>query len=303
MKQRVIDFINKIIRHTDWYNKTFWNGATKFWSQNQFGLDVVNLGSGAGVHAFNYDGMRIKGANWALGPQSLVHDYNILKNYFSYIKDGGYVIITICPFSGLISKYGKEHNFKYYSFLHPATIQNFEESERQRALRIRQNPFGEMPLYSIKKTVLEFFEKTKHKVIHSERTSLEKSAIQMMNGWKKQFDIKDLSEVVSIQHAREIVIRRQTLLEMVRFCKERSLKPVVVVPVMHKSLSSMFPDIFNINYIDRLLEDVDAPILNFMNDDIGINDNYFSTALFLNKEGAKEFTKVVLNRIRDMENG
>ena len=135
MKNLLEKVCNKIVRHTQWYDQ-FWNGAQKFWNLRCFNLSVVNLGSNSGKYAFNYEGLDICGMNWALGPQSLVHDFNILKNYFSYLKSGATVIITLCPFSSLVSKYSKKHNLKYYTFLHPATIIGFKESERIKALKI-----------------------------------------------------------------------------------------------------------------------------------------------------------------------
>ncbi len=288
---------NKVISHANWYNDSFWGGATKFWGSIPFGLEVVNLGSGAGVHAFSYTNTPVKGENWALGPQSLVHDYNILKNYFSYLKEGGAVIITICPFSSLVSNYNKEHNFKYYTFLHPATIVNFEECERQKALKFKLNPIKENPSYCIKMTVKEAIHKVIIKIKPQQKGSMVESAKKIMQGWQNQFDIQDLSDYPSDQHLAEIASRRQLLIEMVAFCKERQLKPYIVIPVHHVSLSSLFSETFKYNYIKALTEDVGAPVLDYMNDEIGVHDGCFSTALFLNKEGAKLFTRKVIKDI------
>lgn len=292
---------NKVIRHTDWYNNQVWGGATKFWYGSQFGLDIVNLGSGAGVHAFCYDGLPVKGANWALGPQSLVHDFNILKNYFSYIREGGAVVITVCPFSGLFSKYGKSHNFKYYSFLHPATILNFEEEERQSALRLKLNPLKEMPIDSVTKTLKEGIRVAKRSVIALGTTDIEDSARKTMEGWKKQFGIENLSDPLTEQHQKEISSRSETLQSMVAFCKERNLHPYIVIPVMHRSLSSMFPKEFKAMYMDSLTAHSGAPVLDYMDDEMNSEKEYFSTALFLSTSGAKIFTQKVINDINNME--
>lgn len=296
MKQKNINILNRIISQTDWYNNQFWGGATKFWHANQFGLDVVNLGSGAGVRAFDYNGLPIKACNWALGPQSLVHDFNILRNYFSYIKDGGYVIIVVCPFSCLESHYDKSHNFKYYTFLHPATIINFDDNERTLALTIKNNPFRQMPVYCIKQTLREI--KTKY-IVSLRRTEkdLQKTAIDMMNCWKRQFGIDDLSTPITEKHLGELQGRKKTLIDIIDFCKERLLKPVVVIPPMYHTLGSMFPDEFKKNYIDLFLQGVDAPIYDYMNNLDMDKEEYYQTALFLNEKGAKVFTRIVLSDI------
>lgn len=291
---------NAVIRHTDWYNNILWGGVTKFWLSKQFGLDVVNLGSGAAVNAFNYEGLPIKADNWALSPQSIVHDFNILKNYFSYIKEGGYVIITICPFSGLFSNYDKKHNFKYYSFLHPATISNFDECERQKALRLKHNPIKEMPSYCIKRTAREYILMMKNRLRYQNRNNLRLSSTVIMESWKTQFAIVDLGKPLSKQHEKEIESRGQTLRDIVMFCKERNLKPCIVIPVMSSYLSSLFPKNFKSIYMEKLLDEIDVPILDYMYDEIGNHDEYFETALLLNNIGAKIFTAKVICDLKIM---
>ncbi len=292
--------VNKIFSKTNWYNE-FWNGATKFWRQNQFNLDVVNLGSGAGVKSFCYDGLNVKANNWALGPQSLVHDFNILKNYFSYIREGGVVIITICPFSCLVSKYDKHHNLKYYTFLHPATIIDFDDVERTKALKIKANPFKEMPFYCIKQTLKEILKRIK-KIVASNKIDLSKSAEQIMNGWKQQFGITDLSAPVYMHHQEEMDCRRKTLEAMILFCKERMLKPIIVIPPMFHTLNSLFPKEFKENYMNKFLNKIDAPIYDYMNCNDFDDENLFETALFLNEHGAQIFTKKMLKDLKIIQN-
>lgn len=295
---KVFRLINKVVRHTDWYNNDYWNGVTKFWYNVRFNMDIVNLGSGAAVHAFSYEHLDCKGSNWAIAPQSLVHDFNILKNYFSYIREGGVVIITICPFSCLKSEYGKEHNFKYYTILHPATIINFDDKERTKALLVKNNPFKQMPAHCLKCTAKEVAKKAKRKIFtKTENASLKTTADSMFNGWMKQFGISDINAKLSQQHLEEQKSRRQTLDEMISFCKERSLNPVVVIPPMHHSLTSQFTTTFIDNYINRFLGGVDAPIYNYMCSDDFMYDEDFSSALFLSHKGAKKYTKILIDRL------
>ena len=290
-------FVNKIIRHSDWYKFSLFGGATKFWRFSQFKLQLVNLGSGAAVHAFSYQGLPVKAANWALGPQSLVHDFNILKNYFSYIQEDGIVIITVCPFSGLVSQYDKKHNLKYYTFLHPATVMNFDDEERLKALKFKSDPFGSFPALCVKAVTKEYVFRVLKKFKKERNTNLEDSAQMIMNGWKKQFDIEDLSVTISSQHAKDLQNRKEILIEIAKFCRKRSLRPIIVIPVIHKSLEALFPVNFKSLYMDRLLNGIDIPVLDYMNDEIGNASEYFSTALFLNHKGSMVFTKRVFNDI------
>lgn len=293
---KITALFNKVINHTPWYN-AYWQGSIKFWWNIPFGLDVVNLGSGAAYHAFDYTATSIKGMNWALSPQSLVYDYNILRNYFSYLREGAVVIITICPFSCLYSQYSKQSNFKYYPILHPATIIDFDDDERTRAYTIRQNPFRYMPLYCIKMTVRDILAFFYHKLKPYRKPNLKVTADAMMNGWKSQFEITDISAPLSEKHLAEQKSRRETLDEIILFCKERNLNPVVVIPPMHKTLTDQFTEVFLANYVDTFLANIDAPVLNCMMDKDIQSDEFFESALFLNKFGARKFTSKILMQL------
>ena len=303
--RNIIDRIaNRIIVKTVWYREEFWKGTTKFWNISSCDYDVVNLGSNTGKYAFNYDNMPIKGQNWAVGSQSLVHDFNILKNYFSYLKEGGIVLIPICPFSCLHVKYGKDTNFKYYPILHPATIIGFDDAERIRAYKMRSNLFKEMPMYCMKKTLKEYLKKISSKLKVEAKVDFDKNAATRINSWKRQFCITDLSAPMSDKHKNEQLDRVQTLTEMVSFCKERNLKPYIVLPPVHPALSSQLSETFMQNYVYKFIESAandKTILLDYFNDKTFHNDNYFQDSLVLNKVGAKIFTERVIKDINLMK--
>lgn len=286
---------NKVIRHTKWYEQ-YWNGVQKFWYLNRFNLDVVNLGSNSGKYAFNYEGLDIAGMNWAVGPQSLVHDFNILKNYFSYLRNGATVIIAITPFSSLVSpNYNKGTNLKYYTFLHPATILNFDENERIKALRIKVNPVREMPWLCIKQTLKEGIKHIIHRPVS--KCDIEKNASIFIDSWKKQFGITDLEASLSEQHSQDQVNRSQVLRDIIEFCLERNLRPALVIPPVHPSLSKKLTEKCRENYIYSFVKKANKrniPFLNYMDDERSQNDGYFINPFFMSEDGAKMFTKIVL---------
>lgn len=296
---RFVGKLNALIRRTHWYNETYWRGAAKFWYHNTFGLDVVNTGSNTGKFAFDYSGCGIRGFNMALGPQSLVHDFNILKNYFSYLKMGATVIIPLCPFSCLHSEYGRDANFKYYTFLHPATIIGFEDGERTRALKIRDNPFGMIPRTCVKALCRELWSKvaSKFRWQLTKGKDFETSTNVFLKGWMMQFSISDLSAPLTHKHLDEFNQRAGVLRDMIDFCVERSFKPILVIPPMHKTLTKRFPTTFIENYVDDFVRAVNRPDVQFYNDmAIDLPDDCFENALFLNRKGAKCYTREFLRR-------
>lgn len=287
--------MNRIIFRTKWYNEEFWKGTTKFWNMRSCDYSIVNLGSNSGKHAFNYDRLPVKGMNWAVGPQSLVHDFNILKNYFSYLKEGGIVLIPVCPFSCLHTSYSKESNFKYYPMLHPATIMHFDDTERTRAFRIRLNPFKEMPTYCMKKTLKEFLHKVCNK--RPPKIDFDKNAKVLVNSWKSQFGINDLNEPLTESHKKELVGRAEILREMIVFCQERNLRPYIVLPPVHPAMSSLLDERFLYNYVyDFIFKATDdkSIILDHFNDKAYHKDEYFLTSFYMNEHGASIFTGRIL---------
>lgn len=298
MKSLFYRALNKFTHKSQWYDQ-FWGGVTKFWYINTFNLDVVNLGSNSGKYAFDYSEQPVKGMNWAVGPQSLFHDFNILKNYFSYLKENGTVIIPLCPFSCLQSPYTKASNLKYYTFLHPATIIDFQEEERVKALTIKNNPAKAMPAFCIKKEVRELIHKLTPKKQQS--VSFKQNAVWFVNMWKKQFGISDLNSPLSAKHAAEQEQKALLLSEMIEFCLERNLRPILVIPPVHSELYQLFSPEFKQNYIYSFIKKSNGrniPFLDYMNDERFQNDKFFSNSFFMNQLGAKQFTGTILKDLK-----
>ena len=288
---------NKIFMNSDWYCEGFWKGTTKFWNIQSCDYDIINLGSNSGKYSFCYDNLPVKGMNWAVGPQSLMHDFNILKNYFSHLKEGGIVLIPLCPFSCLQSPYKKESNFKYYPILHPATIIDFDDSERTRAYKIKSNPLKEMPIYCIKNTLKELVKKIYKNLRSIPKINYQEDADMWINLWKEQFGIMDLDASMKEKHLMERSKRAKTLRKMISFCNERNLKAYVVLPPIHPALLSRFSQSFIKHYIyDFIHEAVDDK--NKLIDHLGNvsfhKDEYFQNAYFMNGKGASKFTELIL---------
>lgn len=300
IKNKIVSLANKLVKRTPWYKK-LWGGALRIYNLNEFNLQVVNTGSGSGVSNFNYSGLPIKGFNFALAPQSLLHDFNIIKNYFSYFKKGCTVLIPICPFSGLIVNYEKSHNFKYYPMLHPASIQNFDENERTQAYKMYRDPFSSNPVNCAKEITLYYLRFLKNKICHkNDSLTIAESAESFIAGWKKQFSLENFSSIITHDHLEQLNSRKDTLGKMFDFCLERGFNPVLVLPPMHHTLSSQFPSSFFEQYVQPLIDEAICRKIHFFDytfDQRFSNDSYYSNALFLNEVGAKTFTKEILTTL------
>lgn len=296
--RKICQIINhRVIYKTKWWD-TFWGGTTKFWNIKEFNLQVVNLGSNSGKYSFCYERLPIKGQNWAIGPQSLVHDFSLLRNYFSYIGQRGIVLIPLCPFSGRFSPYERAKRFKYYPIFHPATIESFEDSERTRAYRIKNNPIKEIPLKCIKATVKEWSQMLKNRLKGGKRQiDFENDAHRWIDLWMKQFKLESLETPLNNEEKEQQDSRAATLKDIIDFCMDRDLKPYIVIPPVHRELSDLFSDACKKQNIYQLIQkatDNADIVLDYFTDTRFQKDEYFQNAYFMNKLGAKTFTKQVL---------
>jgi hypothetical protein len=304
MTQPVILVLNKLTQRTNWYKNQLAEG-TKFLKQIPFDLDICNLGSNSGKFAFSYDDVGLKGENWAIGPQTLSYDFRLLKNYFSYLKEGATVLIPLCPFSGCIKDFEDDTmNHKYYSFLHPILILNYSQDAKEDVMRFVNTPFQFSPLAAIKRLIKDVPAIDSILLLSNnpmDEASLEKDANKWINNWKQQFSIIDLDDLVSEQNKECVAYNTNLLKDIVFFCSERSLKPVIVIPPVTNMLSSKFSERFCDSYIYSLIGKLDTTQVTFLNyfDDGRFSepDLYFNS-YFLNARGRTLFTKTVLKDLR-----
>ena len=159
--------------------------------------DLVNLGSSGGKWAFDYTDLNIKAMNWAQQPQTLLEDYNLLRHFHSILKQGGYVLITIMPFTGLNKKTGLMDAMKYVKFdIQGEPIQPYMFKEAQR--------YANYPILFKKqaiKALIKYFLGRDKKIGERPETQLnlnpmskeelEMDAKRWIDGWKRQFGIFD----------------------------------------------------------------------------------------------------------------
>lgn len=287
--------MNKLTKRTNWYKGKVGDGV-KFCRIIPLGVDVCNLGSSSGKYAFDYVNVDLKGENWALGPQTLSYDFKVLKNYFSYLKEGAFVLIPLCPFSGCIKDFEKdEYNYKYYPFLHPILILNYSQSIRDKVLRFVKKPFEDSPVKSLFRIIKDI---PRENNIVMDDISIESNALMFVNSWKQQFLITDLDFPVSEKNRECITYNTNLLKEMISFCIERNLKPVIVIPPMTKILGSKFSETFRENYIYSFIREASTNrvvFLNYFDDERFMDSELYFNSYFLNQKGRKLFTNQVLN--------
>lgn len=300
--------INYILKQTQWYRNMLVDPDHEIYpdnlwyrNHNERNYDLINLGSSGGKWAFDYSGTRVKGMNWAQQPQTLLEDFNLLRHYHSILREGGCVIITIMPFSGLNKKTGLMDAFKYVNIdCQGEPIQPYMYKEAYK--------YAKYPILFKKqaiKALLRYLsgrEKPRtnpdsaldHNPMSSEE--LDANALGFINGWKRQFGITDFEAPLTPQNREGRRYRVSLMRELIDFCKERGYRPVYVIPPVTGHLSRYYTPKFEELYVYGFLREVgrDVELLDYSKDEAFSDDALYFNSFFMNAKGRKLFTLQVL---------
>lgn len=295
-------FCNKAIKRLSWYTQVF-GDILKFKNLSNH-LGIVNLGSNTGKYGFDYHVSEKNGANWAVGPQALEYDLYILRKYVQNIEPGGIVLIPICPFSGILDCYTDVRSYdKYHLILDAKDIPCYSlKAKRMMKLYIA---FPLLRIFVNPRSFALFLLGRSRQVSLSynplDTVELQKDARRWIDGWKRQFGIKELGEDLSREHIIAIEKNQQIVMEIIKFCKERELRPFLVLLPVTKYLNRYFTatvkELYIYDFIRSVRETVNVPLLDYMNDTNLSNEDLFFNSFFLNAKGRKVFTEKVLNDI------
>jgi hypothetical protein len=301
----------ELLYKTKWYKSLFADPDHKqypdnYWyrEHNERNFDLVNLGSSGARWAFDYENFPVKAMNWAQQPQTLLEDYNLLRHFHSILKKGGYVLITIMPFTGLNKKTGIMDALKYVKFDlqgEPIEPYLFEKARRVAAYPclLKKSAGKGLLRYLLHKEIQE--DVTPMSVSNPmSQEELEANALMFVNGWKNQFSISDFEAPLTEENKEGRSYRINLMQKLIDFCKERGYKPVYVIPPVTKHLSRYYTPIFEQTYVYGFLKSVnrDIPMLDYSKEEQYQNDQLYFNSFFLNKKGRKMFTQRVLT---DME--
>ncbi len=288
-------FVNKLFKNTNFYKNKFID--THKFKHIPKNLDIVNLGSNQPKFAFDYSKSNILGMNWGVGPQSFEYDFRVLKFFHKYLKPNSKVIISICPFSFFfLEDKNKTAHHKYYNFLDSNFIDNYSN--------ITKKLYIDYPIITAKKQILRILKDTKpdtrleFEENPMSKDEIKKDALNWMNGWKKQFGINDLENIV-LSEENKINIEKNIyiLKNMIDFCIEKNIQPVLTIIPVTKELSKHFPDKFVqeqiIDYINKA-NDKNVRFLNYWKDERFEDESYYINSFFMNKIGRLKFTEQVL---------
>jgi len=302
----VISFVllNKKIKTTNWYQNNFiytqqFVSNANYRKDTQRNYEIVNLGSNPARFAFFYEG--IAGQNWSTGTQGLDKDLEILKYFHSYIKKDGIVLLPVVAFSS-VSGYLKPENDPLSYVAKFVSILDYDQaSSLPKGMTARR--WINYPLLSEWRSIRWIFsdmEKDGRLALSEQmmqELELNMDALFWMNVWKEEFHIVDLDAPLTneLQEGRKKSIK--DLQNLIDFCLERSLRPVLIMPPMSKYLSRLFSTTARETYIYSFIREVNTkniPFLDYLDDERWSDASLYFNSFFLHLKGRKLFTQQVL---------
>lgn len=300
----------ELLYKTNWYKSMFldpnheiYPGNVWYRKHDERNYDLVNLGSSSAKWAFDYSDIGVKAMNWAQQPQTLLEDYNLLRHYHSILRQGGYVLITIMPFTSLNKKTGLCDALKYVKLdIQGEPIEPFMFKEAQ---RIANYPIL-LKKVAIKALIKYMLGRDKGVNNYSEAQlgynpmtpyQLDEDARKWMNGWMKQFSISDFNDALTPMNEKGRTYRVELMRTLVDFCTERGYKPIYVIPPVTRYLLEYYTPQFEEIYIYSFLREVSRSVqlLDYSKEETLQRKELYFNSFFLNKKGRKLFTDKVLN--------
>gem|GEM_PF-335470 len=329
-------WVNKRLRRTHWYQSLFVDPQHQTYPDNVWyrvhderNYDVVNLGSSGGKWAFDYapfasenEGLPsekrsasfsktmpfpVKGMNWAQQPQTLVDDFNLLKNFHSILRKQGYVLITIMPFTSLNKRTGLLDTLKYVGTLDSTLL---DKRFKRKAYLIRKFPLllGKRAVKALAKSLVG---KDSPKAVPNlveknpmTDAQLAADALRFVNGWKRQFGIADWEGSLTETNQQGRAVRIKLMQDLIDFCTERGYTPVYVIPPVTAQLNQYYTQCFKQIYIYEYLQQVgrDVRLLDYSDDQALQDKDLYFNSFFMNQRGARQFTQRVLQDLAAINN-
>ena len=293
--------VEKKILNSNWYYSKFPHLYT--YRNIQQELDVISLGSSPAKFAIDFSEEHFcKGANLAILPETIYYDFQVLKNYHSYLKNGGTILFVLCPFTFCKDKYRTEEhtdiylNLRYYPILHRAMIDNFDpaiyEKWVKNPLKIGKEAWKRLlkdsvPYKGLAKTTNNLSD-----------VQMEESAQKRIEAWKHEFNLSDLKpsnlpELVKTSIQSNINIFK----EMKAFAEERGYNCMVVIPPFSKELTAKIPS----EYIDAALmnpiKEIGIQYISYIKKPEWMKKEYYQDAFLMNFTGRKTLTHDIISKM------
>ena len=302
-KLRTLLSLNRRIRSSHWYYNTF--PHLEEYESIQRNSDILCIGSTPAKFSIDFKNIEnIKGSNLATLPETIYYDFQVIKNYHSYLKKNGVLLFVLCPFTFLKDKYIREdnnsnyQNIRYYPVLHRALIDNFNYSLFDKWVA---HPY-KIGFKAWVRAILDT-PKSKAMLVATNPLSekeMEANAKERIKCWMDEFGLKNLEpnsrEFQKLQQA--IVDNIAIYRDMISFAKERQYKCVVMIPPFSKELTALLPKTFVEVSLINPLKELGTYTISYFGLQEWSRNELFRDSFTLNATGRNNLTKDVIEKLK-----
>lgn len=240
--------------------------------------DMVNLGSTYAYYDFEYKNLGIEGYNLANIPQYFDVDNILLKKYGKRLKAGTKVLFCVPDFVFAANRTNMKRKV-YYEALYPWEIDQYD-------IRF----FIRLLWKAAAEPVTHFYQKEEKKW-EGHIASVEEKEHHLKKriyDWEHNLGIPSIkSGEMTEQLYKNITENEKTLIDMILYCENKGLEPVLVVPpvsgMMKKSVSMQCLKVYLYDPLSRVKEHTGVKVLDYMN-----SDEFDDLGLYLNSDCMNE---------------
>ena len=234
-------------------------------------------------------------------PQSLEYDFAILRKECHHLADNAVVLIPICVLNFFLYRHPFGEHLKYYGILPDKDIVGYSQKTK--------TAYIDYPLLfhpkKIKRLIKDIPAASNRLLINNNpmnENQLKADADFWINCWNREFDI-DISNLVLSDINKTNINRNIHLLhEMIQFCLDRKLRPVICILPVTDYLGNRFSEDFVNNQILAYVNEANTqkcPVLNHLKDKRFTDSSLYINSFFFNLHGRKQFTKMIIEELKD----
>lgn len=264
-------------------------------------IQICNFGSSHGRDGFNYENIESEYNcfNFGLSSQTLSYDYRLFQYYGDHIVAGTIVFIPISYFSLFGTDETSRDEFfaknkRYYSIL-PASL--IKEYDYKTNLYVKYLPALATDTSNLIKALLGKPENAFEQLGVEDISIHAKYRFESHVGDNKMFYDGDGHR---IENQEEI----GALYALIKECQKKGAVPILITtPYLHEYtdiIKENTPDFYDQFYsiIDRVVRDTGAEYYDYAFDERFASEySWFLNSDHLNKEGARNFTNIVMQEI------
>ena len=295
--------LNSLYKRTNAYRNQFVDigkfGNTA--NMKDSSLDVVVLGSNAPKFAFDFSDVTDHACeNWAIGPETFEYDFIILKKFARKLKRGATVVWPVCPGNFFLDKYkNKSALVKYYNFL---SRDEFPDYSGRQYITDYKYPLIFQPK-RIKRLIRDAKPDTRLKLDYNPMTDEEigKDASWWIHGcWNPEFGI-DIEHMAPLSETNRKAVEYNinVLKEAIKFCNQNGLRIVFAYLPLTKQLGGYFSADYvetqMTQYVNDAVYNNNIPLADYMRDERFQDTDYYINSFFMNRTGARKFTREFVN--------